>query len=165
MPTRAFCFSLLALLVLAAPASATIVPNKGMAGVELSMCQERVIEILGFPDRTFGSNDVFGFVSRYYYNERGLKLEFRKGPGRCLVLGSIRTTKGQERTVEGVGKGTMRKTLRAKLRGEKCRTFKVGKKRHRICWLGSFTPSKPITEFRIDSKGRVNNVRVAYVID
>ena len=35
----------------------------------------------------------------------------------------------------------------------------------RICWLGSMTPSKPITEFRIDSKGRVNNVRVAIVID
>ena len=27
------------------------------------------------------------------------------------------------------------------------------------------TPSKPLTEFRIDSKGRVNNVRVAIVID
>jgi hypothetical protein len=164
MPTRVFFVSLLALLVLAAPASATIVPGKGMAGVELGQCQKRVIEILGFPDRTFGSNDVFGFVSRYYYNERGLKLEFRKGAGRCLVLGSIRTTKGQERTAEGVGKGTLRKTLRAKLRGEKCRTFKQPK-RIRICWLGSFTPSKPITEFRIDSKGRVNNVRVAYVID
>jgi hypothetical protein len=164
MPTRVFFVSLLALLVLAAPASATIVPGKGMAGVELGQCQKRVIEILGFPDRTFGSNDVFGFVSRYYYNERGLKLEFRKGAGRCLMLGSIRTTKGQERTAEGVGKGTLRKTLRAKLRGEKCRTFKQPK-RIRICWLGSFTPSKPITEFRIDSKGRVNNVRVAYVID
>jgi hypothetical protein len=27
------------------------------------------------------------------------------------------------------------------------------------------TPSKPVTEFRIDSKGRVNNVRVGIVID
>jgi hypothetical protein len=27
------------------------------------------------------------------------------------------------------------------------------------------TPSKPLTEFRIDSKGRVNNVRVGIVID
>ena len=58
----------------------------------------------------------------------------------------------------------MRKALRAKLKGEKCRTFKQTK-RIRICWLGSLTPSKPMTEFRIDSKGRVNNVRVAYVID
>ena len=54
--------------------------------------------------------------------------------------------------------------LRAKLTGEKCRTFKRPK-RISICWLGSMTPSKPLTEFRIDSKGRVNNVRVAIVID
>jgi hypothetical protein len=165
MPTRLFLLTALFLLALAAPASAVIVPGKGMAGVELQDCQERVIEVIGPPDRTFGKRDVFGFVSTYWYNARGLKLEFRKGPGRCLVLGSIRTTKGQERTKEGVGKGTMRKTLRAKLRGEKCRTFTVQKKRHRICWLGSFTPARPITEFRIDSKGRVNNIRVAYVID
>ncbi len=162
--TRALLLSLLALLVLAAPASATIVPNKGMAGVEIGDCQERAIEVLGAPDRTFGSNDIFGFVSKYYYNARGLKLEFRRGPGRCLVLSSIRTTKGQERTKEGVGKGTLRKTLRAKLRGEKCRTY-TRPKRIRVCWLGSRTPSRPITEFRIDSKGRVNNVRVATVID
>ena len=156
--------SLVFLLALAAPASAVIVPGKGMAGVELQDCQERVIDVIGPPDRTFGKQDIFGFVSTYWYNARGLKLEFRRGPGECLVLSSIRTTKAEERTKEGVGKGTLRKTLRKKLKGEKCRTFKQPK-RIRICWLGSFTPSKPITEFRIDSKGRVNNVRVATVID
>ena len=36
----------------------------------------------------------------------------------------------------------MRKALRAKLRGEKCRTFRRPKQ-IRICWLGSFTPSRP----------------------
>ena len=165
MRTRlAFLLTVLFLLALAAPASAVIVPGKGMAGVELGDCQERVIEVIGPPDRTFGKEDVFGFVSTYWYNARALKLEFRRGPGECLVLSSIRTTGGVERTKEGVGKGTLRKELRAKLRGEKCRTFRRPK-RIRICWLGSFTPSKPITEFRIDSKGRVNNVRVATVID
>jgi hypothetical protein len=164
MPTRLFLLTALLLLAHAAPAGAVIVPGKGMAGVELQDCQSRVIEVIGPPDRTFGKRDIFGFVSTYWYNARGLKLEFRRGPGECLVLSSIRTTKGEERTKEGVGKGTLRKTLRAKLKGEKCRTFRQPK-RIRICWLGSFTPSKPITEFRIDSKGRVNNVRVATVID
>jgi hypothetical protein len=164
MVSRAFALTLFALLVLAAPASATIVPGKGMAGVELGDCQERAIQVLGPPDRTFGSRDFAGFKSAYTYVARGLRLEFRRGAGSCLELTSIRTTKGQERTKEGVGKGTMRKTLRAKLKGEKCRTFTRPKK-IRICWLGSFTPSKPITEFRIDSKGRVNNIRVAIVID
>ena len=164
MLSRSLLLIVLALLVLAAPASATIVPGKGMAGVELGDCQERAIEVLGPPDRTFGSTDFAGFKSAYTYVARGLRLEFRRGPGACLELTSIRTTKGQERTKEGVGKGTLRKTLRAKLKGEKCRTFTRPKK-IRICWLGSFTPSKPITEFRIDSKGRVNNIRVAIVID
>ena len=165
MPTRTLLLSLVVVLLAAAPASATIVPGKGMAGVQLGQCQERVIEILGFPDRTFGSHDFAGIKSSYYYNAKALKLEFRRGPGRCLVLSSIRTRSGEERTKEGVDKGTLRKDLRAKLKGEKCRTFKLPKRRVRICWLGSFTPSKPITEFRIDSKGRVNNIRVATVID
>ena len=165
MPTRALLLSLVLVLVAVASASATIVPGKGMAGVELGQCQKRVIEILGFPDRTFGSRDFAGIKSSYYYDAKALKLEFRRGPGRCLVLSSIRTRSGEERTKEGVGKGTLRKDLRAKLKGEQCRTFKLPKRRVRICWLGSLTPSKPITEFRIDSKGRVNNVRVATVID
>jgi len=164
MPTRLALLTALLPLVLAAPAGAVIVPGKGMAGVELGDCQEKVIDTIGFPDKTFGKNDTFGFVSTYTYIQRGLKLDFRRGPGECLVLSSIRTTKAQERTKEGVGKGTKRKELRRKLKGEKCRTFKQPKK-IRICWLGSFTPSKPVTEFRIDSKGRVNNIRVATVID
>ena len=162
--TRVLCLTALLVLALAAPAGAVIVPGKGMAGVQLQDCQEEVIEVLGPPDKTFGKEDVFGFVSTYTYVQRGLKLDFRRGPGECLVLSSIRTTKAAERTKEGVGKGTKQKALRRLLKGEKCRTFRQPK-RIRICWLGSFTPSKPITEFRIDSKGRVNNVRVAYVID
>jgi hypothetical protein len=164
MLRRSLLLTVFALLVAAAPASATIVPGKGMAGVTLGQCQERVIQILGPPDRTFGSRDFAGFKSSYYYNAKALKLEFRAGPDECLVLSSIRTRSGEERTKEGVGKGTKRKALRAKLKGEKCRTF-TRPKRITICWLGSMTPSKPLTEFRIDSKGRVNNVRVGIVID
>ena len=164
MATRALVLSLFLLLLAAAPVSATIVPGKGMAGVQLGQCQKRVIDILGFPDRTFGSHDFAGIKSSYYYNAKALKLEFRRGPGRCLVLSSSRTRSGEERTREGVGKGTLRKDLRAKLKGEKCRTF-TRPKRIRTCWLGSRTPSKPLTEFRIDSKGRVNNVTVGTVID
>jgi hypothetical protein len=164
MPTRLTLLTLLVLLVCAAPAGAVIVPQKGMAGVKLGDCIERAIKVLGFPDRTFGSHDFAGFKESYYYNARALKLEFRQGPGQCLTMTSIRTRGAEERTKEGVGKGTTRKELRAKLSGEKCRTFKQPK-RIRICWLGSTTPSKPMTEFRIDSKGRVNNVSVKTVID
>ena len=164
MPTRLLLLTAVFLLALAAPRARSSSPARGWPASSSGTASERSIEVLGPPDKTFGKQDVFGFVSTYTYNARGLKLEFRRGPGECLVLSSIRTTKAEERTKEGVGKGTTRKTLRTKLKGEKCRTFKQPKQ-IRICWLGSFTPSKPITEFRIDSKGRVNNVRVATVID
>ena len=164
MLSRALVLCFFAVLPSAAPASATIVPGKGMAGVELGDCIERAIEVLGYPDRTFGSRDFAGFKESYYYNAKALKLTFRRGPGECLVLSSIRTRGTEERTKEGVGKGTKRKALRAKLKGEKCRTFRQPK-RIRTCWRGSRTPSRPLTEFRIDSKGRVNNITVATVID
>jgi hypothetical protein len=164
MPIRLTLLTSLLVLVLAAPAGATIVPGKGMAGVKLGDCQERAVEVLGPPDRTFGSQDFAGFVSTYTYRARGLKLQFRRGPGECLELTSIFTSRGQERTREGIGKGSQRRTLRARLRGEKCRTYRRPR-RIRTCWLGSFQPARPVTEFRIDSKGRVSTVRVAIVID
>jgi hypothetical protein len=164
MPSRVAVLTLLFLLVLTASAGAVIVPNKGMAGAKLGQRIDRVVNENGAPDRTFGRHDTFGFVETYTYVQRGLKLEFRQGAEDSLVLTSIRTTKGRERTKEGVGKGTTRKALRARLHGEKCRSF-TRPKRMSICWLGSMTPSKPITEFRIDSKQRVDNVRVAYVVD
>ena len=164
MPTRLLLLTLCSCSASTAPASAVIVPGKGMAGVELDQCSERSIEIIGPPDTTFGKEDVFGFVSTYTYIQRGLKLEFRRGPGECLVLSSIRTTKARSARRRASARARSARTLRQKLKGEKCRTFKQPKK-IRICWLGSFTPSKPVTEFRIDSKGRVNNIRVATVID
>ena len=81
MPTRAVLLSLLLLLLLAAPAGAVIVPGKGMAGVELGDCQARAIEVLGPPDRTFGSRDFAGFKSAYTYVERGLRSSSGAAPG------------------------------------------------------------------------------------
>jgi hypothetical protein len=49
MRTRLTVLTLLLLLVLAAPASATIVPNKGMAGVELGDCIKHAVAVLGYP--------------------------------------------------------------------------------------------------------------------
>jgi hypothetical protein len=167
MPTRLLCVTALFLLTLAAPASAVIVPGKGMAGAELGQCIEDVIEVVGYPDLTFGKEAPTGeFVETYTYKKRGLKIRFYHGPGECLVAGEFLAYKGSERTAEGIGKGTMRKTIKAKLgKRVKCETFKFGKRRIRSCHIGKFTPSKPVTEFRIDSKGRVATVSVRYVSD
>jgi hypothetical protein len=65
----------------AAPAGATIVPGKGMAGVELEDCQEVVISKLGDPDSTVTRMDFAGSYTLYRYNARGLRITFRPNGG------------------------------------------------------------------------------------
>ncbi len=159
MLTRLALLTALLLLVIAAPAGAVIVPGKGMAGARLGQCIEDVVKVVGEPDKTFGKTEPTGeFVETYTYKQLGLKIRFFHGAGECLEAGEFFTSKGKERTAEGVGKGTLRKTLKAKLKHVKC-------DRERSCHIGSFTPSKKVTEFRIDSKGRVSNISVRYVSD
>jgi hypothetical protein len=136
--TRLSLLTVLLVLFLAAPAGAVIVPRKGMAGATLGQCIEDVIKVVGTPDKTFGKTEP---------------------------TGEFFTSKGKERTAEGVGKGTMHKTLKAKRKHVKCQTFHVGRRRIRSCHIGKFTPAKPVTEFRIDSKGRVSTVSVRIVSD
>jgi hypothetical protein len=157
------CLGLLALG--AAPAGATIVPGKGMAGVKLEDCQEAVISKLGDPDSTVTRMDFAGSYTLYRYNAKGLRITFRpNGDNTCNSAVTIFTSKGQERTAEGIGKGSRRTTLRAKLKGEHCRTYHVPH-RVRTCYIGSFRPGTIVTDFRIDSKARVSTVSIGLVID
>ena len=158
---RALLIALALLAVSAAPASATIVPGKGMAGVKMGDCADKVRAKLGQPERTFRTDDFAGPVIIMQYRARGLKLTFHFG-GSCQALTSIFTAKGRERTAEGVGKGTQLRTLRAKLSGEHCMRSHG---RVRSCHLGSFRPGRVVTDFRIDSKGRVSNALVGRVLD
>jgi hypothetical protein len=91
----------------------------------------------------------------------GLRATFHFA-GSCQALTAISTSKGQERTASGIGKGSQLRTLRAKLKGEHCTRSKG---RVRSCHLGSFQPGRVVTDFSIDSKGRVSRVLVGRVID
>jgi hypothetical protein len=153
-------------LLLVAPAGAVIVPGKGMAGAHLGQCIEEVVSVLGEPDRTFGKTEPTGeFVETYTCKKLGLKVRFFRGPGECLEAGEFFTAASKERTAEGVGKGTTRRTLKRKLKHVKCETFHQGERTIRSCHIGRFTPSKRITEFRINAKGRVGTISVRYVSD
>jgi hypothetical protein len=163
MSARVLLVCLAVLGLGAVPAGATIVPGKGMAGVEIDDCRDAVTTELGNPDSTVTRMDFAGRYTVAGYRARGLKITFRPGES-CDRAVAIFTSKGQERTAEGVGKGTRRKTLRARLRGERCRTFRVPH-RVRTCSIGSFRPGSVVTDFRIDSKARVSSVSVALVID
>jgi hypothetical protein len=153
-------------LLLVAPAGAVIVPGKGMAGVKLGQCIEDVVAVIGEPDRTFGKTEPTGeFVESYKYDKLGIIIRFYHGPGECLVAGEFFTAASKERTAEGVGKGTTRRTLKKKLEHVKCETFRQGKRKIRSCHIGKFTPSKRVTEFRMTAKGRVGTISVRVVSD
>ena len=153
-------------LLLAAPAGAVIVPGKGMAGVKLGQCIEDVVAVIGEPDRTFGKTEPTGeFVESYKYEKLGIIIRFYHGPGECLVTGEFFTATRKERTAEGVGKGTTRRTLKKKLKHVKCETFRQSKRKIRSCHIGKFTPSKRVTEFRMTAKGRVGTISVRVVSD
>src|SRR3954453_7148513 len=155
-------------LLLAAPAGAVIVPGQGMAGVaaRLGQCIEYVVAEIGEPDKTFGKTEPTGeFVETYTYDKLGIKVRFFRGPGECLVAGGFFTPASKERTAEGVGKGTTRRTLKRKLKHVKCETFRQGKRKIRSCHIGTFTPAKRVTEFRMTAKGRVGTISVRYVSD
>ncbi len=159
--TRAVLIAVALLALSAAPASATIVPGRGMAGVRVDDCAAKVRSKLGQPDRTDRSDDFAGPVITMVYRGRGLRLTFHF-TGSCQALTAISTSKGQERTAEGVGKGTQLRTLRASLPGEHCiRSHgRIGS-----CHLGAFRPGRIVTDFRIDSKRRVSSALVGRVLD
>jgi hypothetical protein len=153
-------------LLLAAPAGAVIVPGKGMAGAHLGQCIEDVVAQLGAPDKTFGKTEPTGeFVETYTYDKLAIKIRFYHGPGECLEAGEYFTAASKERTAEGVGKGTTRRTLKKKLKHVKCETFRQGRRKIRSCHIGKFTPTKRVTEFRMTAKGRVGTISVRYVSD
>jgi hypothetical protein len=147
--------------VCAAPAGATIVPGKGMAGVKLRDCADTVRARLGQPTKTLVTRDFTGPVVILIYKARGLRATFHFS-GNCQALTAISTSKGQERTAKGIGKGTGLHTLKATLKGEHCTRSKG---RVRSCHLGSYRPGRVVTEFRLNTKRRVTSVLVGRVID
>jgi hypothetical protein len=99
------------LAVSAAPANATIVPQDNIAGVEIDMTQEKVLEVLGSPGTTItrrGGGCACVPVTTYTYKRRGIKVLFK--PNRANTANitfaiEVYRDRGQ-RTAEGIGIGS-----------------------------------------------------------
>jgi len=163
MLARTLLLCVLLLGTAAVPAGARIVPGTGMAGVAIGDCEASVRGKLGRPGSVTRRSDFAGPSSNWRYSKRGLRVTFRSGAS-CQAVTAISTDRGFERTAEGIGKGSRRTTLRARLRGERCRTYRVPEP-VRSCTLGAFRPGRVVTDFRIDSRARVSSVLVGIVID
>ena len=160
--SRGLVLSLLSglVLVLAVPAAqARIVPQRGIKGIRLGMTVSQVRARLGPPDRiVFRRDPIQGRVRVYAY---GLThASFSPGDASARV-NDITTTSRRERTTRGVGVGSRRTQVAAKVRGIRCRVeFGVDH-----CFIGSFLAGHRVTDFRIGPTGRVRSVTVGFVID
>ena len=130
-----------------------------------------VIEVLGYPGPDVRRRgDFAGSSSRDLLRttkQGARRSDFWRGPGECLVAGLDPSPQAARSAPnEGVGKGTMRKTLRGEApRARSAATFRARQDSIRICRHRHADAVQAVTEFRIDSKGRVSNVSVGIVID
>lgn len=147
--------ALVAALALPAPASALIQLNRGIAGARLGNTTAEVRAALGNPAGVRHGQNVFGPFTRYRY-AGGITVFFQ---GRENVS-SVSTRGLGDRTTGGVGVGSSERTLRRRVRGERCETSGGS----RLCYTGSLRPGGRNTTFFI-RRGRVSRVTVARVVD
>lgn len=141
--------------LLAATAQAAIVPQVGIAGVELDMSRAEVRGVLGEPNRVKKGTNFFGPYKVFRYHR--LKVTFQ---GNRDVT-AVTTRRFSEETAKGIGRGSTEQELKDAHARAKCRTEAPS---FRHCWIGRFRAGHTVTDFRI-RQGKVSRVTVAYVID
>ena len=148
-------------LVWAGAASALIVPQKSIAGIELNMTRPEVKDKKGQPDRIIhGTNDFGPYTQFIYRNPAGkLTATFQGNAGATGVW----TNRETQKTAEGVHVGSPESALHDAYPRLHCRTESSD---FRHCWTGRFRPGRKVTDYRIRmSTGNVKGITVAFVID
>jgi hypothetical protein len=149
----ALAAAVIALALAAAPASAEIVVNKSVAGVELGMSQQQVLDLIGDPDSTV-TNPAFD--TTYTYRSRGLKVVFAPN-GDTNDVTDVTVYRKGETTASGVGIGSTLKALRAGV--PKVRCERAPNRKHLWC---SVTTSRRHTTFVVSSKKHVLQIVFGY---
>lgn len=145
------------LALTAAPAGATIVPQRGMLGIELGDSVREVRSKLGVPDGIrFVDNEIIGRQRIYHYGRT--VIGFNGASRRARVI-NMTTRSRRERLANGVGVGSTKREVMREVEGVKC---PVDEMFH--CYLGRLLPGRRVTDFRIGD-GRVTHVTVGRVID
>jgi hypothetical protein len=150
-----------ATLVWAGAASALIVPQKSIAGIELNMTRPEVKDKKGEPDRIIHGMNDFGHYTQFIYRNSNGKLmaTFQGNMGATGVW----TNRKTQKTAEGVHVGSPESALHDAYPHLHCRTESSD---FRHCWTGRFRPGHRVTDYRIGiATGKVKSVTVAFVID
>jgi hypothetical protein len=136
------------------PASALIVPQVSIAGIELDMTRHQVRMQAGEPNRVVRGTNDFGAYTEFRYFR--LQVTFQGNAGATAVS----TTRIHQETDRGIHVGSTKAALRAAYPGAHCRTD-VG---FTHCWTGRFRPGHRVTDYWIDA-GEITRIVVGYVID
>ena len=148
------------LLIASAVASARIVPQKGIMGINLNMTRAQVVQKKGRPDADkVVSNEILGPVRVTRYGKT--KVSFNGVSNSSRVI-SVSTRDRRQRTRSGVGVGSTESAVKNGVQGVHCKT-EFGS---RHCFKGQFTAGQRVTDFSISTPGRrVTRVTVGFVID
>ena len=145
----------LAPLVAAAPASALVQVDKGIAGARLGNSPAQVRAALGRPASVRNGTNDFGPFTTFRYRG-GISVNFQ---GRTSVT-SVSTNGRGDRTARGVGVGSRESTVRRRVRGVRCETV-AG---IRSCHTHEFRIGQVVTDFLI-KHGKVTRVTIGRVLD
>jgi len=148
-------------LVWVGGASALIVPQRSIAGIELNMTRPEVKDKKGQPDRiVHGTNDFGPYTQFIYRNAVGkLMATFQGNEGATGIF----TNRSTQKTAEGVHVGSPESALHDAYPHLHCRTESSD---FRHCWTGRFRAGHKVTDYRIRmSTGNVKGITVAFVID
>jgi hypothetical protein len=151
----------IATLVWAGAASALIVPQRSIAGIELNMTRPEVKDKKGQPDRIVHGTNDFGPYTQFIYKNAAGKLiaSFQGNAGATAV----RTNRETQKTAEGVHVGSPESALHDAYPRLRCRT-ETSDFRH--CWTGRMRPGHRVTDYWIGiDSGNVTKITVAFVID
>ena len=151
----------IATLVWAGVASALIVPQKSIAGIELNMTRPEVKDKKGQPDQiVHGTNDFGPYTQFTYKNAVGKLMATFQGNNGVTAVWTNRET---QKTAEGVHVGSPESALHDAYPRLHCRT-ETSNFRH--CWTGRFRAGHKVTDYRIAmATGNVKSVTVGFVID
>ncbi len=144
-----------AALAVVGSAAAVIVPQRSIAGVELTMTRPQVKAVLGEPSSVERGMNDFGPYRIFHYLRLAVTFQ-----GEASAT-AITTRRFSEQTSRGIGRGSTEAALKAAYPRANCRTEAPG---FRHCWLGRFQAGRRVTDFRI-RQGEVSRVTVAFVID
>lgn len=156
--------TVVALLATATPASARIVPQKGIAGARVGMEQKRVRKKLGRPDsERIRTSPIGGFkFIQLKYGKTRISFDGVRSASKVL---SVMTRDRSERTKRGVGVGSTRREVKQSVPGVTC-AVEFGLNH---CYLGKFVSGRIVTDFVFGKKpgkpARVRQVAVARVLD